>query len=454
MISNFTPSSKPSLSPNNGASNTYTESLLDSSFIPGLYDHYYPQTLIYDGGNGKYTASVCPFIAGVFELHVLLNGDGMSDQPFSLENRSQTVDNMMGEGTFRGQYIDQSPYSLFVTSGLPNGNRCEAYGSGIYSAVVGTFNSFIVTIKDTWGNVVIPLTDFRNQTRLPNITITLSNSTINFVVENLQNGSVVIQYIPQKIGFDFLEVLIDGLSVIGSPFSINILSGMTSSNFSQVLGSNHRISIAGDIFSFTIEAYDLDGNVESSESDIFSYLAVGYRNFTGTLKSCGDQLVNTSNSSFCDGTGSSYYYGYFVPKNIGIIYLHVYLKRNDTIYEIRNSPVFIQIIASFPMANFTLPQGIFYMYVYLIIRIFSVDDTAGDLEYARAGRTAYVTLHLNDLYNNPTTLQNNFLQLAVYDISSIVSQSFGANWSTISERYLNLIRLSPGIDIIILGYIS
>lgn len=63
---------------------------------------------VYDMRNGNYTIEICPLIAGVFEFHILFKGIGISNQPFRINDKFQSLsDDNTGSGSFRGQYVDR-----------------------------------------------------------------------------------------------------------------------------------------------------------------------------------------------------------------------------------------------------------------------------------------------------------------------------------------------------------
>ena len=54
-------------------------------------------------------------IAGLYELHVLLLGRGISNQPERVMDRALSKNARdMGKGSYEGQYVDASPYDVQV----------------------------------------------------------------------------------------------------------------------------------------------------------------------------------------------------------------------------------------------------------------------------------------------------------------------------------------------------
>jgi len=150
-----------------------------------------------DLGNGDYYVQICPVVAGLYELHVLLNAFGVSNQPVRIIGNTLSQRAMdMGEGSSLGQYVDSSPYSLFVKSSLPNSKASTAVGAGLSSAIVGVPNYFMVTVRDSWDNVVT--------TVMSNVVVVKILQTPNAVVNiwNYLNGSLEIEYISQMAGIN------------------------------------------------------------------------------------------------------------------------------------------------------------------------------------------------------------------------------------------------------------
>ena len=55
--------------------------------INNIHDIQYGS--IYDENNGNYTATICAKKAGTYEIHVLLRGEGVSNQPTSFVNNNK-----------------------------------------------------------------------------------------------------------------------------------------------------------------------------------------------------------------------------------------------------------------------------------------------------------------------------------------------------------------------------
>ena len=330
-----------------------------------------------DHGNGNYTATICPTLTGVFEVQVLLNGDGVSNQPYTLSNKNTNIltNNAMGEGTYKGQYMGQSPCPLVVTAGDPAGMYSTVYGSGIVNATVGVLAYFTVTVKDNWANLV-------TTTTVPvNISVYLPSSPeVSAHVSNLHNGSYYVTYTPTLTGPLPLHISINGSEVASSPFTVYTLDGQGSANYTRILGPSLRTLTAGLPFYFEIQAHDIDDNLKSTTNSIFMYKTSGSNNSTGYLIPCSNYTnTNTITSatvydrvevpSICMTNLSllnNSYYGVIAPTIVGETYVHVYLLTNSSTnnssnssgeVEIGHSPFILSVLPSYAVAANTYVQG-------------------------------------------------------------------------------------------------
>jgi hypothetical protein len=147
--------------------------------------------------NGNYTVKVCPVIAGLHEIHILLNAYGVSNQNERIMERvisGKAVD--MGGGAFQGQYVHDSPYSLYVTSAVANPKSCSAEGKGLVSAVVGVPVAFMVTIRDSWDNVVKNVLT----SQLTASILQTPGAVVN--LWNYLNGSIQVEYTAKLAGIN------------------------------------------------------------------------------------------------------------------------------------------------------------------------------------------------------------------------------------------------------------
>ena len=338
--------------------------------------------VVTDHSNGNYTATICPTLTGVFEVQVLLNGDGVSNQPYTLSDKNTNVytDNAMGEGTYKGQYMGQSPYPLVVTAGDPAGMYSTVYGSGIVNATVGVPAYFTVTVRDSWANLVTA------SAVQVNISVYLPSSPyVVALVSNLHNGSYYVTYTPTLTGAHPLHIIINGSEVANSPFTVYTLDGQINANYTRILGPSLRKSTAGMSFYFEIQAHDIDDNLKSNTNSIFIYKTSGSNNSTGYLIPCSNYThTNTHTNTVTTATVynsvevpsicmtnfsllNNSYYGIITPTIVGETYVHVYLLTNGSTnnssnssvveVEIGYSPFILSVVPSYAVAANAYVQG-------------------------------------------------------------------------------------------------
>ena len=320
---------------------------------------------VHDKQNGNYTATICPIIAGVYEIHVLLNNNGVGGVSNQFSQKSIFTHTIYDRQNNRqvadmgGQYIDKSPYPLLVRHSAVYGPTTTAVGPGIVQGVAGIATYYFVTLRDSGGNIV------SDDTFPYTITMSLDLSIKNNVVTTVQfydlhNGTWLIEYIPIIAGQNQLSVLVNGFNISGSPFLVTILEGSPSPIFSHIIngglgGSSIRSTIAGVPYYFEIERRDVEGNLQvllngtKPKITQFEYIAntPDGLNYTGSLTLCPS---DSSNNPVGDGTVClsdgifNLYYGYFTPTVIGTSVIHIYLvtyingTSTKSLSEIGSSP--------------------------------------------------------------------------------------------------------------------
>jgi hypothetical protein len=332
--------------------------------------------VVVDRGNGNYSAAVCPVIAGVYEIHVLYRGFGVSNQPFRILDKVNSYSTAMGRGSYQGQYVDKSPYALVVGHTAASSYTSTAFGYGIANAVVGVPATFVVTVRDPWDNVL------RSAAHAAVVTAVLDRSpTANVSVWSYQNGSFLVEYVALVSGPNPLTVKVNGGQIAGSPFLVAVTDDKTSSRYSYAQGSGLYVGIAGDISYFEVFARGIDNVQRGNQDDSFvftvnsaymtssgavrvnssSHLAANRIN--GTLRACPSQPLTTHpacsslvNASAAD---AGHYFGSFVPTESGLIVIHVYLNPSSTgtRQELHGSPFSALISPSNAKAESSIVRG-------------------------------------------------------------------------------------------------
>lgn len=313
---------------------------------------------ITDLQNGNYTVQICPVIAGIHEIHVLLGGQGISNQPFRVLDPwlSQKEINM-GQGSHYGQYIGSSPQKLIVYHSTASVITTTAIGDGLQHATVGITSHFMITVRDVYDNVL------RDQVLKPTITVglDLSPSATTFVWD-YQNGSYLLEYIPEVTGDNLISVYINGFQMLRSPFHVPTIDGKTTTQYTYAVGPGLVKGSTGKVSYFTLYSYDLDGNRKLGYNDHYFYNIHGANNMSNiAIYPC--PVPRDPVHPICNATDllAGYYYGYFTPLYSGISEISIYLSVNGTYTpEVSNSPFYAKIFPSEPKAEFSDVSGTLY----------------------------------------------------------------------------------------------
>jgi hypothetical protein len=211
------------------------------------------QSDVVDLGNGNYTVRLCPVIAGYHEVHVLLNAQGVSNMPQRILDRAISRTQAMGRESYTGQYVDSSPYLAIVKNGKPNAFTSTAEGKGTHTASVGVAAEVIVTVRDAWDNVYL-----KNASYNLHVTASLLRSpTSNIGIWNFNNGSHKVTYFATKFGENVLSIYVNNFEVKGSPFTVNVIDGPASSNYSYADGLGTSVSTVNQSNYFVV--YSVSG---------------------------------------------------------------------------------------------------------------------------------------------------------------------------------------------------
>jgi len=325
---------------------------------------------VYDHSNGTYTAQICPVISGIHEIHVLLNGKGVSNQHYQILNMAQSVQQPLGAGTYFGEYIADSPYYLVVSHTKASAFTSTALGKGLLSQVVGRPTSFMITVRDPYDNVL--------RTSSPSVSVKARldrSPEVVIPIWDYRNGSYEVEYTPLLAGLNTISVYIDGSLMRYSPFSVNVSDGLTSANYSFAVGRGLHTGRTGDVSYFQVYAFDLNNNRKSDYDDDYRFIVTGSNNITGSMHPCpvGEAA---SHHPVCDVDDllAGHYFGYFTPYITGDITVSVYLvvapsHATKTQYtgvqyqyqELFNSPFIARVVPSDPKAELSDVSGTFHL---------------------------------------------------------------------------------------------
>lgn len=290
--------------------------------------------IVFDLGNGNYTAKLCPVIAGWYEIHALLNGKGVSNQPVNVIGYQRSLGYKgFGTNTHLGQYIASSPYSLMVNHAMATGHTSSADGQGLRTSTVGIPTNFIVTLRDPWDNVI------RTRGSTANVSVTLPQSpSATVVVWDYKNGSFNVDYVPILAGQNLLVVKVNGVQIPGSPFTPLVTDGMTNVTYSYAQGPGLQVGTAGVAQYFEVFSYDFQGNRKSTSNDVYVFSVHGSNNITGSLSLC--PFPGVPDHPVCSPTDTypSHYWGSFTPLKTGLIVVEVSLVNGGVQKQVSNSP--------------------------------------------------------------------------------------------------------------------
>ncbi len=305
--------------------------------------------VVYDHQNGNYSVRICPVIAGIHEIHILLNGRGVSNQNHRVLDRYHSIEEPSGRGTYFGQYIDNSPYQLVVKHTQASVVSTTAEGSGLIHATVGVPAYFKITIRDPFDNVL------RTSYRKPTIAVKVDRSPTALIhVWNYYNGSYLLEYTAQQAGTNAISVWVDGFQITGSPFLVPTHDGQTSAHYSYARGEGLHIGVTGKKSFFHLFSFDLSNNRKTGYEDVYVFSVAGANTLSGILQPCPSP--RNPHHPICDPYDDleGYYWGEFLPIYTGRIVVSIFLQVNSSFKsEISNSPFIATIYPSGPKAENT-----------------------------------------------------------------------------------------------------
>eukprot|EP00981_Chlorochromonas_danica_P000612 scaffold139_cov260-Ochromonas_danica.AAC.9 len=392
-------SPRPSLAPTSAP--TTLSNAYQTAFPPRLSDsgqEVIRYGIVSDLGNGNYSVRICPVIAGIYEIHVLLNGRGVSNQPVRLLDRFYSLNLLSGRGSYTGQYVGRSPSEVVVSHTEASVITSTVEGEGLVTATTAVPAYFLLTARDPYDNVL------RTSYLTPTVSLRLDLSPhANTSVWNYQNGSFLLEYIPQVAGINNITVFVNGFQILGSPFSVFVHVGKTKAKYSYAFGDGLVQGTTGVTSYFQLFAYDGNDNREVFYNDTFLFQITGSNTINGTLQPCPWPRVNPHPA--CDPSDllGGYYFGSFVPLVTGTIEIRVFLNDSGVLVEISNSPFYALISPSKAKAENSDVSGVLYDNV--------------------AGQWADVSIQLRDYFGNKLIKSGGELELALIGVA--------AEWGTV-----------------------
>jgi hypothetical protein len=382
--------------------------------------------LVQDRMDGTYQAMICPVVSGTYEVHVLLGGQGVSNQPFQILDKWHSQQTPMGLGSHIGQYVGNSPYALSVRHSLASGITTTAEGPGLVSATVGVPVSFTVTVRDPWNNVL----------RLSSPTVFVAahldrTPGAKVTIHNFNNGSYNVEYIPLLKGPNLVSVRVDGFHIRDSPFTVPVLDGSTSAIHSYATGPGLLSGVAGSPSYFLVYAYDLDNNRKESRSDVYTFTVTG-ANLVSSTQMLPCPSPPQSDHAICDALDAEagLYFGVFTPTAAGTNTVRVFLETDIAVIagylnsralavspavELQTSGFTQTVRPSGPVATYSDVTG---QFAFLLNSLRSpLSPPSGTLYDNVAGVTATVHVQTRDAFRNLVTVGGQSLELALLGVA-------------------------------------
>ena len=341
--------------------------------------------IVTDLNNGQYELLLCPVIAGLYEVHILLGASGVANQHFSIQNTASSLMASQTSSISSGTYIADSPYAMIVTHTRASAYTSTATGEGLQYALAGMPASFTVTVRDPWDNIL------RDNTYLPVVSAKMDRlPTTSFSVTNIGNGTYSLVYTPTLSGGNYLSVYVNGFQIRESPFVLNVFSsfssfmnatnptpvgsvsrralststrippGRASPNFSYVIGDGLFVGTTGFTSYFQLYAFDSFRNRIITNTDTFVFNITGdpaFQNKSIPLITC--PLPPLLDHPICDpfDLQGGHYFGHFVPTVSGFITIQVFLKESTNYDPLHKSKFEPFISPSAPIAEYSDVSG-------------------------------------------------------------------------------------------------
>jgi len=150
-----------------------------------------------DEGDGTYTASYTPTVAGTDNVAITLGGSAISGSPYSSAVDPDVVD---GSNS---------------TASVPDGQ-------------VGVATDITVQARDQYGN------DLTTGGAAVVVNVTGANNEGNLAVNDEGDGTYTASYTPGADGDDTVTITVAGQAVIGSPFTSTVAAALAGANLSQI----------------------------------------------------------------------------------------------------------------------------------------------------------------------------------------------------------------------------
>ena len=146
--------------------------------------------------------------------------------------------------SFAGQPLINSPFTVRECN-IVNATQCAAYDYGVTQAEIGMISTIRLYTYDTYGNMLSTGGLTHGNVSLIAVYNTTTNTSLSveYTLVDHTNGSYTIQYYPPNAPTYELHVLLNGVNILHSPYTITTVHQLTLSN-----------SVVNGIFCITLVA--------------------------------------------------------------------------------------------------------------------------------------------------------------------------------------------------------
>ncbi|GAQ88514.1 filamin [Klebsormidium nitens] len=185
--------------------------------------------------------------------------------------------------------------NLTVNAGEIDTKSCSAalVGTellGVYSVPAGVSSKILVYARDSYGNPVTSGT--------ATFSVTLQNAAANAFLRpdsvSFVKDHYEVAYTPAKAGVYQITIKRGQDPIGGGPYSVTVRPGATSSAASKLLPSSAANCTAGGSHAVTVQAYDDQGNPQTSSGDNFYVSITGSNACSGAMSPIGSGLYSFS----------------------------------------------------------------------------------------------------------------------------------------------------------------
>ena len=157
-------------------------------------------------------------------------------------------------------HIDGSPFIIGMSAARTDPSQTQILGSGIYGGTINSLARFVMRLYDQYGNEQEVGGD--SVQALPSDSQVVSGPT---VADN-GDGTYNVLYRGLSTGGFFMRVLVNNVSVPGSPFSglISLIPGAPSASYSAIQSPLPIVAVASQETSVLLEVMDSNGVQVSS----------------------------------------------------------------------------------------------------------------------------------------------------------------------------------------------